>query len=160
MFCNFPGKRIILTWLCAQLMRLIYYRWDIFRCASISWFQVVHKWVSDSPFSASACTGLSELLLLWTETSLLQIWNLECYWKSSPGPWRFCNSPLPSKGWNYISPSTQDMDKLRWMYIKATIEIIRIFGIRNPWITKKLYTYGSVCAGREKWPFNVIFFLK
>ena len=34
-----------------------------FRCASISWFEVVTQWVSHLPFSASASTGLSELLL-------------------------------------------------------------------------------------------------
>ena len=68
--------------------------------------------------------------LLWTETLLLHIWTLKCYRKSSSGPWRFCDSPLPSKGWNYISPSKQDMDKLR-----------RIFGIENPYKTKKLFVY-------------------
>ena len=33
----------------------------VFRCASISWFQVVRKWVIDV-FTASASTGLLELL--------------------------------------------------------------------------------------------------
>ena len=33
---------------------------NIFRCASISWFEVVSNWVSHLPFSASATTGLSD----------------------------------------------------------------------------------------------------
>ena len=33
-----------------------------FRCASISWFEVVSNWVSHLPFSASASTGLIELV--------------------------------------------------------------------------------------------------
>ena len=33
----------------------------IFRCASISWFQVVSQWVSEGCFSASASSGLLEL---------------------------------------------------------------------------------------------------
>ena len=32
----------------------------LFRCASISWFEVVSNWVSHLPFSASASTGLSD----------------------------------------------------------------------------------------------------
>ena len=33
---------------------------NVFRCASISWFQAVSGWVSDLPFSAGASTGLSD----------------------------------------------------------------------------------------------------
>ena len=36
----------------------------LFRCASISWFEVVSNWVSHLPFSASASTGLSDYFLL------------------------------------------------------------------------------------------------
>ena len=30
----------------------------------------------------------------------------------------------------------------------------------DTWHMEYIFTYGSVSAGREKWPFNVIYFLK
>ena len=44
---------------------------SIFRCASISWFQVVSKWLRDV-FTASASTGLSDLFSR-SETTLYRI---------------------------------------------------------------------------------------
>ena len=43
--------------------------------------------------------------------------------------------------------------------LKQTLAMAGLVGNKN---IKRLdvYTYGSVSAGREKWPFNVLFFLK
>ena len=50
------------------------YTANIFRCASISWFEVVSQWVSHLPFSASASTGLSELFLIFCNFQTLNPW--------------------------------------------------------------------------------------
>ena len=73
---------------------------ELFRCASISWFQVVSQWVSDF-FTASASTGLSELfpyvaptnvwiknqnvsenLMRWRRRRNVKLWQKPPFWSS------------------------------------------------------------------------------
>ena len=50
----------------------------LFRCASISWFQVVSKWVIDVFFTASASTGLLELYKDAVQLSLFEMMVSNC----------------------------------------------------------------------------------
>ena len=74
---------------------------EIFRCASISWFEVVTEWVSQSLmfFTASASTGLSDLFIFFLEEvrkrgkfiKLRKCWggrNVSKYWGDRNVLWK------------------------------------------------------------------------
>ena len=86
-------------------------RADIFRCASISWFQVVSNWARDV-FTASASTGLSDLFK--AENHLLErakIWEVE----SS----RTFKLPTPIIFWSGILPSYKRMLVVRILFVSS-----------------------------------------
>ena len=67
MFCNLPGKRMILTWLCAQSMRLIYKRWDMF--TSVSWNIIT----LDLNFKMLLKIVIRALEILWQPTAFQRL---------------------------------------------------------------------------------------
>ena len=51
------------------------------------------------------------------------------------------------------------MMMMRLMIAKRGIMMVVIIPVTDRWVKKQATTsYGSVSAGREKWPFNVLFF--